>query len=143
MEDKFIAETSVVINADESKVWEAITSPALIKQYLMGAEVTTDWKEGSPISYEGQYNGEKYHDKGIIKKIVPNGIFQSTYWSSAGGKEDKPENYHLVTYTLSPWEEKTIVVLTQDNIHSKKEQEHVTANWEAVLDKLKRVVEAM
>jgi hypothetical protein len=72
---------------------------------------------------------------------VPEKIFQSTYWSSVGGKEDRPENYNLVTYTLAPQDGKTQVTLSQDNIQSDKEKEHVSGNWKAVLQKLKAVVE--
>ena len=100
--DKLVAETSISIDAPAAAVWKAITTPALIKKYLMGTEVTSDWKVGSPIAYKGEYEGKAYQDKGMIKKIKPEKILQSTYWSSMGGKEDKPENYNLVTYTLSP-----------------------------------------
>jgi len=58
-----------------------------------------------------------------------------------GGKEDKPENYNLVTYKLSQNDGKTVVTLTQDNVLSEKEKEHVTGNWKSVLKKLKEVVE--
>jgi len=126
--DKLIAEASISIDASAAATWKAITTPALIKKYLMGTQVTSDWKVGSPITYQGEYNGKAYHDKGMIKKIEPEKIFQSTYWSSVGGKEDKPENYNLVT-------------LTQDNVLSEKEKEHVTENWKGVLKKLKEVVE--
>ena len=141
MKNKLIAETSITIEAPASEVWEAITTPSLIKKYLMGTKVTTDWKEGSAISYEGEYDGKKYHDKGTIKKIEPEKIFQSTYWSSAGTQEDKPENYNLVTYKLDGAFDKTIVTLTQDNVGSEEEKEHATGNWKAVLRKLKEVVE--
>lgn len=141
MKNKLTASTSVTINAPAKAVWKAITTPALVKEYLMGTTVTTDWKEGSPINYEGEYNGKKYHDKGVIKKIEPGKTLQSTYWSSAGGKEDKPENYNLVTYKLKEDEGKTLVKLTQDNVTSEKEKEHVTGNWKGVLKKLKEVVE--
>jgi hypothetical protein len=60
-----------------------------------------DWKEGSAITYEGEYQGKAYKDKGLIEKLEPEKIFQSTYWSSMSGKEDKSENYNIVTYTLS------------------------------------------
>jgi uncharacterized protein YndB with AHSA1/START domain len=141
MQEKYTAETSITIDAPSSAVWAAITSPASIKKYLFGTQVSTDWKEGSPINYEGEYNGKKYHDKGIIKKIEPEKIFQSTYWSSMGGKEDKPENYNLVTYRLTPKDGKTVVTLTQDNVLSEQEKEHVTGNWNTVLKQLKEVVE--
>ena len=142
MKNDLIAETSVTINASASEVWKTMTSPEQVEKYLMGTHVTTDWKEGSPISYEGEYQGKKYNDKGIIKKAEPGKILQSTYWSSMGGKEDKPENYNLVTYRLTDKNGKTVVTLSQDNIHSEKEKEHATGNWKAVLQKLKEVTEA-
>ncbi|MEO8582433.1 MAG: SRPBCC family protein [Flavitalea sp.] len=139
--EKLISEASVTINAPAEKVWKAITTPSEIKKYLMGTNVESEWKEGSPIAYKGEYNGKAYHDKGIIKKFEPNKVFQSTYWSSAGGKEDKPENYNLVTYTLSNQNGKTLVTLSQDNVSSEKEKEHLDQNWTMVMNKLKEVVE--
>jgi uncharacterized protein YndB with AHSA1/START domain len=144
MKKNLIAETSITIDASTDAVWKAITTPALIKEYLMGTTAKSDWKEGSPISYEGEYEGKKYKDKGTIKKMEVGKTFQSTYWSSMGGKEDKPENYNLVTYNLSEVDDnKTHLTLTQDNVLSEKEKEHVTGNWKMVLKKLKEVAETM
>ncbi len=141
-QEQMIAETTITIAAAPEDVWHAITTPAQIKKYLMGTTVKSDFKAGSAITYEGEFNGKKYHDKGEIKKVIPNKEFQSTYWSSAGGKEDSPENYNLVTYKLDDKDGKTKVTLTQDNIRTDKEKEHVTENWKGVLKKLKEVVEA-
>lgn len=142
MKNNLIAETSISIDATPAQVWKAITTPKLIKKYLMGTDVTTDWKEGSTINYNGEYEGKKYHDKGVIKKIEPEKILQTTYWSSMGGKEDKPENYNLVTYKITKRDDKTVITLTQDNNATEKEKEHSTENWKAVLKKLKEVVES-
>ena len=98
MKENIKADISIEIEASPAEVWKAITTPAMIKKYLMGTNVSTDWKEGSAITYEGEYNGKKYKDKGIIKKVNPGKLLESTYWSSMGGKEDKPENYNTVTY---------------------------------------------
>jgi uncharacterized protein YndB with AHSA1/START domain len=141
MKNNLKAETSITIKATPESVWKAITTPASIKKYLMGTTVTSDWEEGSPINYEGEYNGKTYRDKGVIKKFKPESIFQSTYWSSMSGKEDKPENYNTVTYALSDEDDRTLVTLTQDNIATEEEKEHATKNWEQVLQKLKEVVE--
>ena len=108
----------------------------------MGTNVTSDWKEGSTINYDGEYDGKKYHDKGVIKKIEPGKVLQSTYLSSMSGKEDKPENYNLVTYKITKRDGKTVIILTQDNNATEKEKEHSTENWKAVLKKLKEVVES-
>jgi uncharacterized protein YndB with AHSA1/START domain len=142
MKDTLIAEASVNIDSAPSQVWKALTTPELIKKYLMGTNVVSDWKEGGKIEYSGEYEGKEYRDKGIIKKMEPEKVFQSTYWSSMSGKEDKPENYNLVTYEISEQDNKTVLTLTQDNIATEKEKEHATENWKAVLKKLKEVVES-
>ncbi|MBC7536474.1 MAG: SRPBCC domain-containing protein [Ferruginibacter sp.] len=142
MKNNLIAETSISVDATSTQVWKVLTTTKLIKEYLMGTDVSTDWKEGSTINYNGEYEGKKYHDKGVIKKIEPEKILQTTYWSSMGGKEDKPENYNLVTYKLTNKGDKTVITLTQDNNASEKEKEHSTENWKSVLKKLKEVVES-
>ena len=141
MKNNLIAETSVSVDATPTQVWKVLTTPKLIKKYLMGTDVSTDWKEGSTITYNGEYEGKKYHDKGVIKKIEIEKILQTTYWSSMGGKEDKPENYNLVTYKITKRDNKTVITLSQDNNATEKEKEHSTENWKAVLKKLKEVVE--
>jgi uncharacterized protein YndB with AHSA1/START domain len=140
MKGSLISETSVSIKASAARVWKAITDPKSIKQYLFGTKVTSDFKEGSEITYEGEFEGRSYKDKGVIRKMEPGKIFQSTFLS--GTKEDKPENYNLVTYKLVEDEGKTVVTLSQDNIASEKEKEHSDGNWTTVLKKLKEVVEA-
>ena len=141
MKETLKAETSITLKASPAMVWKALTTPRLIKKYLMGTDVSTDWKEGSAITYTGEYEGKKYEDKGVIKKVEPEKVLQSTYWSSMAGKPDKPENYNLVTYNLAKKDGNTVLTLTQDNITSEKEKAHSTENWKIVLKKLKEVVE--
>ncbi|TRW23918.1 SRPBCC domain-containing protein [Flavobacterium zepuense] len=143
MKGGLIVEATITIDAPVSKVWQALTSPELIAKYLYGAKVTTDWKVGSSITYEGEYNGKTYKDKGVIETFEPNHVYASTYWSSMSGKEDKPENYNLVTYTLLEAGDKTTVNLTQNNVADAVEQEHLTANWYATLADLKDVAESL
>ena len=80
MKNTLIAEISISVNATPAQVWNVLTTPELIKRYLMGTDVITDWKEGSTITYSGVYEGKKYHDKGIIRKTEPIKILQSTYF---------------------------------------------------------------
>lgn len=141
MKNTLIAVASIRVDATPAKVWEALTTPELIKKYLMGTNVSTDWREGSTIEYTGEYEGRSYHDKGVIIKMEPEKTFQSTYLSSMSGKTDKPENYKLVTYKIAEEGCKTIVTVSQDNNESEKEKEHSTENWKMVLKKLKEVVE--
>ena len=108
----------------------------------MGTHVSSNWREGSTITYQGEYEGKKYQDNGVIKIIEPEKIFQSTYWSSMSGKEDKPENYKLVTYTIKKINGKTVVTVSQDNNSTEKEKMHSVENWKSVLRKFKEVVES-
>src|SRR6476660_2233383 len=102
-----IATAKTTIAAPVAKVWEALTNPALIKEYLYGSEVVSDWQVGSPIVYKGEWQGKPYEDKGTILEIEPNKLLKSTHYSPLSGAEDKPENYHTLTYTLSEADGKT------------------------------------
>jgi uncharacterized protein YndB with AHSA1/START domain len=136
-----IATANITIAAPVAKVWEALTNPALIKEYLYGSEVVSDWQVGSPIVYKGEWQGKPYEDKGTILEIEPNKLLKSTHYSPLSGAEDKPENYHTLTYTLSEADGQTAVTLTQDNNASAEEVEHSTEMWNNVLQGMKKVLE--
>jgi uncharacterized protein YndB with AHSA1/START domain len=57
----FVAKSNITIKADAARVWDALTNPELIKQYLFGTEAISDWKEGSSITYKG--SGKASHTK--------------------------------------------------------------------------------
>ena len=58
MDANHVARSQITVHAPPSKVWDALTKPELVKQYLMGADVHTDWKVGSPLEYTGTYQGK-------------------------------------------------------------------------------------
>ena len=142
MHNKFVAKSTTTINAPASKVWEALTKPDLIKRYLFGTEVTTDWKVGSSITYKGEWEGKAYEDKGKIIKFDPERSLVSTHWSPLSGVPDLPENYHTVTYQLSEKDRKTEVTIMQDNNATEEEKAHSEQNWSTVLDGLKKLLES-
>jgi uncharacterized protein YndB with AHSA1/START domain len=142
MDKSLIATQTVVINAPISKVWEGLTNPQLIKQYLFGTEVSSDWQVGSTITYRGVWEGKDYEDKGTILEVKPQERLVSTYWSSIGGKEDKPENYKTVSYDLeSTSGGETVVSVSQDNNATMEEKAHSEQNWKLVLEGLKNLLE--
>ena len=141
MNKTFIASASTTIDAPASKVWEAITNPDLIKKYLFGTDVISDWKVGSPIVYRGEWQGKPFEDKGQILEFVPEKRLVSTHWSPMSGVPDIPENYHEVTYQLSERNGKTEVTILQDNNASEEEKAHSEANWKAVLEGMKKLLE--
>ncbi|MDP4218805.1 MAG: SRPBCC family protein [Bacteroidota bacterium] len=141
MNSNRIVHRSILIKATPSKVWEALTDPSIVRQYLFGTNMTADWKVGGRISYKGVWEGKEYEDGGTILELVPKKILKSTYWSSMSGTEDKPENYATVTYLLEEMDGGTRLTLTQDNNKSEAAREHSEQNWGHVLEAMKRILE--
>ncbi len=141
MKDTFTATATITIKASPTKVWDALTNPKLIKQYLFGTDTKSDWKVGSPITYTGTWEGKRYEDKGRILAVVPNKLLKSTYWSSMGGKPDAPENYNTVTWELSQKGLETTLTVTQDNNPSSESADHSAGNWKKVLAAMKDLLE--
>src|SRR5581483_31662 len=141
MEKTFTAKATVAIHAPASKVWQALTDPELIKQYLFGSEVITDWKVGSPIIYRGMWQGKPFEDKGKVLQVKPEKLLEVSHWSPLSGVPDTPENYHKVTYELAPEDGGTRVTILQDNNASEEERAHSEQNWNLVLGNLKKLLE--
>jgi uncharacterized protein YndB with AHSA1/START domain len=141
MKQSFVAKSSITILVDAAKVWDALTNPELIKQYLYGTEAISDWKEGSSIIYKGVWKGKSYEDKGVIKKIETKKLLVSTYWSALSGLSDSPENYNTLTYALDERDGETTLTITQDNIDTKESADHSEGNWKSVLESLKNLLE--
>ena len=141
MNKTLIAKATININAPTSKVWDALTKPDLIKQYMFGTQVTTDWKVGSPITYKGEWNGKAYEDKGKVLQVEPGKLLVSTFWSSLSGLTDIPENYKTVSYELSAEGRGTNLTIIQDNNDSQEEANHSEQNWKMVLEGIKKLLE--
>ncbi len=110
-------------------------------QYLFGTNVVSEWKEGSPIVWKGEWRGMKYEDKGVALKLERHRLIQYSHFSPLSGLQDIPENHHTVTIELSSKGTKTLVSLSQGNNATEKEREHSEKNWEMMLASLKMLLE--
>jgi len=139
------ADVSETIHAPKERVWQALTTPALLKQFFFGANVNSTWKVGDPITFAGEYEGQAFEDKGEIRSSRPGEELSFTHWSALSGKPDAPEDYHLVTITLDQRGDDALVSLVQDDQDDKpvdkKTREQFEKNWSTVLKGLKKVVE--
>ena len=141
MKNENIAKAETKVNAPVDKVWDALVNPEAIKQYMFGTNVASDWKEGSPIVWKGEWKGKAYEDKGVILKLQPERMLQYSHFSPLSGQPDKPENYHTVTIELSSDEAKTLVSLSQDNNPTEEARKHSEENWKTMLANLKKFLE--
>lgn len=133
--------TNLLIKARSEEVWFALTDRETVKKYFFGTEAISDWKVGSPLIFQGVYEGKTYVDKGNIMASDPGKLLQYDYWSGFSGLEDKKENYSLVTYELQDEGESTRVTLTQTGFPSKENLAHAQGGWTMVLDGLKKLLE--
>ena len=143
METKYIARSRKIIHAPLKKVWDALVDPEKIKQYMFGTDVISDWEKGSSITWKGEWKGKAYEDKGEILQLDKLKKLQYSHYSPRSGKPDLPENYHIITITLSEFELHigVEVELTQDNNNTEEEQKHSEENWNMMLEGLKKFLE--
>src|SRR5579859_785962 len=136
-----IAQAHITISVPIAHVWDALVNPDMIKQYLFGTTAVSDWKEGSPIVWRGEWEGKPYEDKGVILQLHPERLLQYSHFSPLAGQSDVPEHYHTVTMELSPKETDTMVLLSQDNNSTEEEREHSEKMWTMMLTGLKTFLE--
>jgi len=133
--------SSITINASTARVWEALTTPDLIKQWFFGVDTETDWEVGSAIIHRGEYQGKPYEDKGKIIRLEPQRLLEHSHWSPLSGKTDSPENYQQVTWQLSDRDDGTELTITEHNLPSEQAKEVSDESWKTVLTNLKEVLE--
>jgi len=133
--------TTINIKAPAAKVWKGLTDPELVKQYFFGTTLKSDWKEGSPITFSGEWEGKAYEDKGTILEIIPGEYLKYSYWSSMSGTEDKPGNYANVSYRVTEKDGVTSLEVIQDGIKDDASKEHSEKNWQMVFGGLKKILE--
>jgi uncharacterized protein YndB with AHSA1/START domain len=142
MRNDLIVSQSIVINVTLAKVWDALTDPSIIKKYLYDTETLTTWEVGSEIVFQGEYNGQKYRDHGVIIENVFQQKLVYSYWSGFSGVEDKPENYSTIIYTLVEKENNRIeFTWTQKGYATEEGYKHSKEGMSAFLESIKKVME--
>ncbi len=137
----YVATAQTDVAATPERVWAALTEPEQIATYMQGSKVTTTWEIGSPITWDGEYDGRAYQDKGEVLTYDEPRVLSVTHYSPMMGQPDEPENYHTLVYTLTADGDGTHLELTQDGNDSEEQAEQFSANWQGMLDGLKATVE--
>lgn len=141
MAGKHVATSTIAIEAPTSRVWSVITDHDAIKEFMFGTDVVTDWTIGGPIVWRGVWDGNEYEDKGRILEFEPGRRLVTTQFSPLGGQEDKPENYHTLTWTLEGGPGTTELTLSQDNNASAEEAQHSKGMWDSLVASVKAIAE--
>jgi uncharacterized protein YndB with AHSA1/START domain len=142
MDKSLIVSQNIQINASAETIWEALTNPEKIKVYLFGTETITDWKVGSPIVFQGEYDGRTYKDKGNVLECIPNSLIKYNYWSGFSGLEDTLENYSIVTYNIEQSAKNTHTLnWTQEGFTSEENKKHSESGLTIMLEQIKELTE--
>ena len=143
MTQTYSASTSVEIAAPPMAVWRALTDPALIARYMHGTTVETDWREGSPVVWRGEWQGRPYEDRGEVLTVDPPRRLAVTHWSPLTGEPDVPANRHHVGYDLEAvGDDRTRLSLTHGNSPTQEAAETMVRDgWRPTLEAIKDVVE--
>lgn len=143
MRHDLIVSKSVIIDASAAKVQHALTEPEIIKLYLYGTNTITDWKVGSEIIFEGEYEGQKYRDRGVILEFIPEQKLSYLYWSGFSGLEDLPENYSTVTGSVKSIDDTTSKLTCNMKGFANEDDgyNHSVDGMDAFLQQLKNIVE--
>ena len=136
-----VAHASMAIAVPAARVWDGLTNPDIIKQYMFGVDAVCDWREGSPLVLRGVWEGKPFEDKGIVQRVEEGRLLEYTHFSPLSGAEDLPENYHTITVELEEAGGQTEVSLAQDNNATEEERDHSASMWATMLGTLKDVLE--
>jgi uncharacterized protein YndB with AHSA1/START domain len=135
------ATVPVTINAEIEDVWNAITTPELLKRWFFGVDTESEWEVGSRLVHTGVWQGQPYEDRGVILEIEPPTLLVHTHWSPMSGRPDSRENYEEVTWQLAARDGVTELTITEENLPSEDAKVTSQRAWSAALDNLESLLE--
>lgn len=142
MAEDNIIKKEILIDTTISKVWDALTNPELMGQWMWeGMSVTSDWKVGSPIIFTGKFYNTNYTDKGTILKLENEKVFSYNYWGKLSQLPDSPENYTVIEFSLINKENKTLLTLTQTDFITYEIYAHWNFYWVVTLNIIRKLAE--
>jgi uncharacterized protein YndB with AHSA1/START domain len=150
MSEPLIVQNTILINAPAAKVWDALVNPEQTKKYMFGCKTVSDWKVGSPLTWEMEYEGKPFIPvKGSIVTIQPNALLiYSVIDPNNPAIADVPENYLNVSYSLAEANGQTTLTVSQgdyakvaDGEKRYKDTWNNGEGWNPILVQIKALVE--
>jgi uncharacterized protein YndB with AHSA1/START domain len=139
-------EKHVIINAPRSTVWDGLTTPSALQQWMgtpeMRIQIISTWKVAEPLLITGVLHGP-FQNKGTIVRFEPEHRLCYTHLSSASRLPDEPQNYALLCFALAEAEAatQTSLTLTVDNFPTETIFKHLNFYWSTALQVFKKFVE--
>ncbi len=140
-------ELKTTISTNPEGVWDALTNPDKIEQYMFGARCESDWKPGSKANFfVTQDEKEITVTKGEVIRVQENKLLEHTLFPANSNIDDTPENYIVILYELDPISDsETELTITQKGYkyveNGLERYIETQKGWKVALPKLKEVAE--
>lgn len=109
MQNNITARVTHNYDASIAHVWKAITDNNMIPQWMKGTKADSDWREGSPINWEGEWEGKPFKASGKVLTAQKPHTLKYTHLDS------RPEaTTHTITIQLQQEGDGTRLELSQD-----------------------------
>ncbi len=140
---------SKAIHASVEEVWDALTNPRKTRIYMFGCAAKSDWKPGSPLSWEAEIDGNTriFVTGKVLAFQIPH-LLQYTVFDPNSDMEDIPENHLRVTYQLTEAEGLTMLTIRQDGFENAargqeryEEVYNKGIGWEPILNQIAAMLE--
>ena len=109
------SDSTVKILAPAKKVWLALTSPGLVKQWQYGSDLLTTWEVGTPIIFRNEWNGQVFEQKGNVLEFLPESRLKYSLFFPRPDLQDIPEHHFFMTYELTESEAVTSLLVRQED----------------------------
>jgi len=137
-------EKTVLIHSGASTVWRTLTEPALMKQWMgdpaIEIDIQTNWQVNGPIVISGSHH-LKFENKGTVLLFEPGQAIKYNFLSSLSRLPDIPENYTIISFTLSPADSQTALTLVITNFPTETIYRHLDFYWRTTIELIKQLVE--
>jgi uncharacterized protein YndB with AHSA1/START domain len=133
---KFVYVTYIRITPE--KLWRALTTPEIIKQYRFGMHVESEWKVGS--TWRMYADGSLMDSGEILESVSPKWLV--IRWLNEWKPEFKAEGHSRCIYKIEPMEASAKLTLTHSMERPDSQFiEAVSEGWPLVLSNLKSLLE--
>ena len=110
-----ISDSTVKILAPAKKVWLALTSPGLVKQWQYGSDLLTTWEVGASIVFRNEWNGQVFEQKGTVLEFSPESRLKYSLFFPRPDLRDIPEHSIYMTYELAESDGTTSLLVRQED----------------------------
>ena len=135
---------SVLIETGPDIVWEMLTKPEYMKQWMgeneMDIEIETNWRVGQPIIIRG-FHHAKFENRGTVLVYQPNQFLKYNHLSSISRLPDITENYTSIEFRLNQTGGHTSLTITLENFPTESIKQHLDFYWKTTLNIIKNQAE--